>query len=117
MKNLDELRKIRDDVRKSMELRAGQHRAKVVVGMGTCGIAAGARETMKALLDALEKAGVTDVAVTATGCAGFCEKEPLVEVEVQGAAAVRYGKVDAVAARRIITEHVLGGKPVADLVF
>ena len=117
MKNLDELRKVRDEVRKSMELRAGQHRAKVVVGMGTCGIAAGARETMNAIMAALDKAAVTDVAVTATGCAGFCEKEPLVEVHIQGAAPVRYGKVDASAARRIVTEHVLGGKVVSELVF
>jgi len=117
MKNLDELRKIRDEVRKSMDQRAGAHRAKLIVGMGTCGIAAGARETMQALMDALEQAGVSDVAVTATGCAGFCEREPLVDVEIGGQPAVRYGKVDAAAARRIVTEHVLGGRKVDSLVF
>ena len=117
MKNLDELRKIRDEVRKGLELRSGTHRAKIVVGMGTCGIAAGARETMKAFMDALEKAGVSDVAVTATGCAGFCEREPLVDVEITGQAPVRYGKVDVAAASRIVTEHVLGGKKVESLVF
>lgn len=117
MKNLDELRKIRDEVRKGLDLRSGAHRAKIVVGMGTCGIAAGARDTMQALMDALEKAGVADVAVTATGCAGFCEREPLVDVEIAGQPAVRYGKVDAAAARRIVAEHIVGGKPVDSLVF
>lgn len=117
MKSLDDLRKIRDEVRKGMEMRSGQHRAKIVVGMGTCGIAAGARDTMQALMSALEAAGVSDVAVTATGCAGFCEREPLVDVEIAGQPAVRYGKVDAAAARRIVTEHIVGGQRVENLVF
>ena len=117
MKSLEELRKIREQVRKSMELRAGEHRAKVVVGMGTCGIAAGARDTMKAFMDALESAGISDVAVTATGCAGFCEQEPLVEVETKGAPTVRYGHVDVEAARRIVAEHIVGGTPVEELIF
>ena len=117
MKSVEELRKLRDEVKKSMDLRAGAYRAKVVVGMGTCGIAAGARETMKGFLDALEKAGVSDVAVTATGCAGFCEKEPLVEIEMKGQPTVRYGRVDAAAAGRIVNEHIVGGNQVKDLVF
>ncbi len=117
MKDLAELRKIRDDVRKSLELRAGQHRAKVVVCMGTCGIAAGARDTMKAFMDALESEGVSDVAVTATGCAGFCEQEPLVEVQIQGGKPIRYGHVDGNAAARIVKEHVIGGNVVTEMVF
>ncbi|MFN2352024.1 MAG: ferredoxin [Kiritimatiellia bacterium] len=117
MKNLDELRKIRDEVRKSMEIRSGNHRAKIVVGMGTCGIAAGARETMQALMGELEQAGINDVAVTATGCAGFCEREPLVDVEIAGQPAVRYGKVDAASARKIVQEHIVGGRKVDSLVF
>jgi len=117
MKNLDELRKIRDQVKKDLELRGGSHRAKIIVCMGTCGIAAGARDTMEALLGALEEAGLTDVAVTAAGCAGFCEQEPLVEVQMAGATAVRYGHVDEAGAKRIITEHIVGGNTVDDLVF
>jgi len=117
MKNLEELRKIRDEVRKNMDLRSGKKRAKIVVCMGTCGIAAGARETMKAFMDALEKAGIGDVSLTTAGCAGFCEKEPLVEVEISGTAPVRYGHVDVVAAQRIVKEHILKGKIVQDLVF
>lgn len=117
MKNLEALRKIRDEARKSLDLRGGGQRARVVVCMGTCGIAAGARDTMQAFMDALEKAGAGDVAVTATGCAGFCDQEPLVEVEVQGASPVRYGRVDAPAAHRIVAEHLLKGKVVDALVF
>ena len=117
MKSLEELRKIRDEVKKSLEMRAGAHRAKIVVCMGTCGIAAGARETMKAFMGAVEKAGVSDVAVTATGCAGFCEQEPMAEVEINDQPSIRYGHVDAAAAKRIVKEHVLGGKPVKDLIF
>ncbi|MBT3379579.1 MAG: (2Fe-2S) ferredoxin domain-containing protein [Lentisphaerae bacterium] len=117
MKSLEELRKIRDEVRQSLDLRAGEHRAKIVVCMGTCGIAAGARDTMKAFMDALGEANVNDVAVTAAGCAGFCEQEPLVEVEIEGQDSVRYGHVDADAAKTIVTEHVVGGNKVEQLVF
>jgi NADP-reducing hydrogenase subunit HndB len=117
MKSLAELQKIRDEVRKSLDMRSGGHRAKVVVGMGTCGIAAGARDTMKAFVEALDKEGITDVAVTATGCAGFCEREPLVDVEIQGQTPVRYGRVDGAAAQRIVQDHLKGGKVVKDLVF
>ncbi|NLF16389.1 MAG: (2Fe-2S) ferredoxin domain-containing protein [Lentisphaerae bacterium] len=117
MKSLDELRKIRDQVRQELELRSGRYRAKVVVCMGTCGIAAGARETMKALLDALAAHQVTDVAVVAAGCRGFCEQEPLVEVQVGEAPAVTYGHVDAAAAARIVAEHLVGGRTVQELVF
>jgi (2Fe-2S) ferredoxin len=117
MKSLDELRAIRDEVRKNLEMRAGGHRAKIVVGLGTCGIAAGARETMLAFIEALDAAAIGDVAVTATGCAGFCDQEPLVDVEMQGQPVVRYGRVDAAAAKRIVEEHIVGGRRVEALVF
>jgi NADP-reducing hydrogenase subunit HndB len=117
MKSLEELKRIRDEVRKDLELRSGSHRAKVVVCMGTCGIAAGARETMKVIMDALEEQGVSDVAVTAAGCPGFCEQEPLVEVQLKDQEGVRYGHVDAAAAKRIVAEHIVGGSQVDDLVF
>ncbi len=117
MKTLEELRQIRDETRKTMDLRSGKQRARVIVGMGTCGIAAGARDTMQAFMDALEQAGGGDVAVTATGCAGFCDQEPLVEVEIKDSEPVRYGHVDAAAAQRIVKEHLMQGKVVDALVF
>ncbi|MDT8391819.1 MAG: (2Fe-2S) ferredoxin domain-containing protein [Lentisphaeria bacterium] len=117
MKNLDELRRIRDEVRKSMELRSGGNRGRITVCMGTCGIAAGARDTMKAVMDALEQADITDIAVTAAGCAGYCDREPMLEVEMETGGAVRYGNVDAAAAERIVREHIVGGQVLTDLVF
>ncbi len=117
MKSLDELRKIRDEAKKDLEMRSGDHRAKIIVSMGTCGIAAGARETMKAFVDALGKHGLTDVAVTATGESGLVGREPVVEVDVKGASPVSYGNVDAEAARRIVAEHLVSGHPVEDFVF
>lgn len=117
MKSLEELRKIRDQVRKDLDLRAGNHRAKVIVCMGTCGIAAGARDTMKAFMEALGAADIQDVIVTAAGCAGFCEQEPLVEVQIQGEKPVRYGHVDAAGAKRIVSDHIVNGQTVDDLLF
>ncbi len=117
MKSLEELRKIRDEVKKSMDMREGAHRGKVVVCMGTCGIAAGARETMNSFMRSLEEQGVSDVALTAAGCAGFCEQEPLVEVDIKGREPVRYGHVDGAAAARIVEQHIVGGKVVDELVF
>jgi NADP-reducing hydrogenase subunit HndB len=117
VKNLEELRELRDRARSELELRGGSQRARVTVCMGTCGIASGARETMRAFMDELELAELGDVAITATGCAGFCEKEPMVEVEVKDADPVRYGHVDAAGAKRIVNEHLKQGLVVADLVF
>ena len=116
MKSVEELKKIRDEVRKNLAMRAGGHRARIVVGMGTCGIAAGARDTLLAFMTALEASAVSDVAVTATGCAGFCDQEPLVDVEVSGQPPVRYGRVGADDAKRIVAEHILGGRKVEALV-
>ena len=117
MKSLDELRKIREEVKKGMDMREGGHRGKVVVCMGTCGIAAGARETMNAFMKAFEEKGISDIALTAAGCAGFCEQEPLVEVELRGEEPVRYGHVDAGTAEKIVERHLLGGKKVEESVF
>ena len=117
MKNLDELRKLRDETRHVLDLRGGKQRIRVTVCMGTCGIAAGARETMRAFMDELAAAGMGDVAVTAAGCAGFCEKEPMVDVEIKDDKPVRYGHVNAAAVRRIVREHLAQGQVVSDLVF
>ena len=80
--------------------------------MGTCGIAAGARDAMKAILDAIEKDSITGVIVSQTGCIGLCEKEPIVQVVVGEQAKVTYGKVTSQVARRIMQEHVVEGKVV-----
>ena len=80
---IDDLKKLRDDSAGALALRAGTARAKVTVHMGTCGIAAGARDVMAALLKEIEAQGVTDVLVTTSGCAGLCSREPMATVEVR----------------------------------
>ncbi|MHB8070815.1 MAG: (2Fe-2S) ferredoxin domain-containing protein [Candidatus Cryosericum sp.] len=116
MKSLDELKRIKEQTLKEMDLRQAKERGKVVVAMGTCGIAAGAKDTLMAVIDELEKADVHDVKVVQSGCMGLCDKEPTVEVSMKDQPVVIYGDVDETNARRIVREHVQGGKVVADLV-
>jgi NADP-reducing hydrogenase subunit HndB len=117
MKSLDELRKIKEEVQQSMRARKTGHGKKIIIGMGTCGIAAGARDTMKAFISALNKADINDVAVTVAGCEGFCEQEPLISVEIAGEPMIKYGKVDAAAAKKIVAEHLQNGNIVKELQF
>jgi len=117
MKNLEELKKIRDKVRKDLELRTGKHRIKIVVCLGTCGIAAGARETMNTLVDLIDKSNRTDTIVTTSGCAGFCEQEPMIQVYVEDKEPVVYGKVDSKAAEEIFKKHILKGEIVEKYLF
>ncbi len=84
--------------------------------MGTCGIAAGARDTMKAFMDALAAARIDDVSLTAAGCAGFCNREPCVDVQIGDQPVVHYAHVDRQAARRIVDSHIVAGETVRDLV-
>ncbi len=107
---LEELRKLRDS--KKTELRKRDAEGKniqVIVGMGTCGLAAGAKSTLDAFLSALdEKKLVDDVLVRQTGCMGLCHSEPTVEVAVPGMPTVIYGKVDAATAKQIVEKHLIG---------
>ena len=91
MKSLDELRKLREKAQEAIRLREQTDGTKIIVGMGTCGIAAGAREVMLALMDELEKKNIADVVVTQTGCAGLCEKDPLVVVFRPGEPKITFG--------------------------
>jgi NADP-reducing hydrogenase subunit HndB len=107
---IDELEEIRGRARKKMSLREGEHTRRVIVHMGTCGIAAGARDVMRELLRAIEETGMEDVAVTSSGCAGLCSKEPMITIEETGKPAVKYCNLDAAAMNMIIKEHLRGGK-------
>lgn len=107
MKTLEDLKKIREDAQKAMKVREGQQNCKVVVAMGTCGIASGAREVMAAILDELEKRNITDVTVTQSGCKGLCEQEPTVDVIKMGQPAVTYGYVTPEKARMIVAQHIV----------
>lgn len=106
---IDDLKKIKDKHLAEMTIRVGGARAKVTVHMGTCGIAAGAREIMDAVTESVASSGVTDVIVTNSGCAGACSKEPMITVEVLGQAPVKYVELNTDKVKEIFTEHVQGG--------
>ncbi|MDH5385824.1 MAG: (2Fe-2S) ferredoxin domain-containing protein [Candidatus Aminicenantes bacterium] len=111
---IEDLEKISQRVRKTTLLREGAGKAKITVHMGTCGIAAGAREIMNTLLDEFEKRNIIDVILTSSGCAGLCSKEPMATVEVKDEAPVKYVDLTPEKIRRILNEHVLGGKVVSE---
>lgn len=115
--DLEELRKIREKAKKEMERRQKERGVKrVVVAMGTCGIGAGAREVMAALLDEISTRGIVDVEVTQTGCAGYCEHEPIVTV-IDERGRIIYRKVTPEDAREIVEKHLLGGTVLGHLIF
>jgi len=105
-----DLKKIKEKAHADAALRAGEQRAKITVHMGTCGIAAGARTVMDSLMAEIAEAGVSDVVVTTSGCAGFCSQEPMVTVEMKGDEPIIYGKVDANKMRQIFKRHVMQGE-------
>ncbi len=112
IKSLDDLQKIREAALAKRKLSETSGSKQVIVGMGTCGIAAGARETMKSVLDYIEANNLENVAVTQTGCIGLCEQEPIMQVVMPGQEKVTYGKVNAEVAKKIMKEHVADGKVV-----
>jgi NADP-reducing hydrogenase subunit HndB len=111
---IQDLAKIREKTRALTTIREGSGRAKVTVHMGTCGIAAGAREIMDALLDEMEKNKVTDVIVTTSGCAGLCNREPMATVELKEHPPVKYVDLTPEKIRKIFVKHVLGGRLVSE---
>lgn len=116
MKTLDELRKIREKAQNQMKLRESGNRFKVVVGMGTSGIAMGAREVMRAVLDEIANRDLKDILVTQTGEKGLSSMEPVLDVIEEGKPVVTYGKLDAEKARRIVAEHLVNNRVVQDYV-
>lgn len=106
-----DLQKIKERVHAETSLREGGQRAKVTVHMGTCGIAAGAREVMNSLMDAIAEADVSDVAVTTSGCAGLCSQEPMVTVEITGQEPIIYSRIDRSKMRQIFKRHIIAGEP------
>lgn len=107
-----DLKKIKEKHQAEFALREGGYTAKIIVHMGTCGIAAGAREIMTSVMDEIGKLNRSDIIVTTSGCAGLCAREPLATVELAQQPPVRYSDLTPEKMREIFTEHVLGGKPV-----
>ena len=113
MKTLEELMAIRNKMQGQVNLRADDATVRVVVGMATCGIAAGARPVLTAFSDAVQEKGLNNVMVTQTGCIGLCQFEPIVEVHEPGKEKVTYIKMTAEKAAEVIEQHLIGGDVVA----
>ncbi len=106
---IGDLEKIREKVRRTANLRQGKARAKITVHMGTCGIAAGAREILSALLKEIEKKKLNDVIVTTSGCAGLCSREPMATVEIKDKPPVKYVDLTTQRIKKILNNHILKG--------
>ena len=115
MKSLEELMAIKAKMQDKVSLRTSSGDTRIVVGMATCGIAAGARPVLNAFVEGINEAGLSDsVIVTQTGCIGICQYEPVVEVYTKDNEKVTYVKMTAERAKEIIEKHIKGGKPVAE---
>ncbi|MCX7883863.1 MAG: (2Fe-2S) ferredoxin domain-containing protein [Caloramator sp.] len=116
MKTIKELEEIRKKTLDVVNQRKDRTTTRIVVGMATCGIAAGARPVLLAIMDEVSKLGLSDVIVAQTGCIGLCRLEPIVEVIKPGEEKVTYIKMTPEKARRIVKEHVVEGKVVDEYV-
>jgi NADP-reducing hydrogenase subunit HndB len=114
IKSLEELKRVREEALQKKQMKATPGNVQVIIAMGTCGIAAGARDTMKSVLNYIENENVSGVTVTQTGCLGRCEEEPIVQVMVGDQPKVVYGKVNNQVAEKIMKQHVQNGQPVKE---
>ncbi len=112
MKSLAELQAIRNKTINNVVMRKEGDNIRIVIGMATCGIAAGARPVMNAFMEEISKRGLSNVAVTQTGCIGVCRLEPIVEVYMPGEEKVTYVKMDAKKAVEVVAEHIVNGRAV-----
>jgi NADP-reducing hydrogenase subunit HndB len=112
IKSAADLKMLADRAKASVELREGTKDVQVTVHMGTCGIAAGARGVIAAFMREIAAAGVDDVTLRQAGCAGLCEQEPMITVRDASDTPYRYGLLDDAKVKTIVTEHLVGGKPV-----
>lgn len=115
MKSLAELAAIRERMKDKVVMREGTTETRIVVGMATCGIAAGARPVLNAFVEGVDKAGLNgSVMVSQTGCIGICQYEPVVEVYAPGQEKVTYVKMTAEKAAEVLEKHIKGGKVVQE---
>ena len=114
VRTIEELRQLKEEAQRSIKVRLDTG-TKITIGMGTCGIAAGAREVMHAILDELQQREI-EAHVTTVGCAGLCASEPLIDIEQAGGGRVTYGNVSPTMVPRIIEEHLIGGRIVEEWV-
>lgn len=114
MKSIEELKAIREKALKEISIRENENKVRIVVGMATCGIAAGAKPVMSAFIEELGKRNIQNVTVSMTGCVGICRLEPVAEVYEANGEKTTYVKLDAEKARRIIAEHIVNQRPVIE---
>lgn len=113
LKTLDELKVLRDKHRNEVlhrDTTDSENKIRITVGMATCGIASGARETLLAISDELKNQNITNVTVVQAGCMGYCYAEPTIEIRVPGQEPILYGKVDALRGRELVTRHIKNGE-------
>ncbi|TCO70735.1 (2Fe-2S) ferredoxin domain-containing protein [Marinisporobacter balticus] len=110
MKSLEELAKIREEAIKKVDIRREREGTRIVVGMATCGIAAGARPVLMALLEEVKVRNLKDVLVNQTGCIGVCRLEPIVEVYKPGEEKVTYVNMTPEKAKEMVAQHIVNGK-------
>jgi NADP-reducing hydrogenase subunit HndB len=106
---IEDLRREREEARGKIHLREGEFKGRVIVHMGTCGIAAGARNIVSAFLNEKENRKITDILITTSGCAGLCSREPMATVELLNSPPVKYVDLTPDKATKIFKEHILGG--------
>ena len=115
MKSLEELKAIRDRVQNQMDMRNdNDNDTRIVIGMATCGIAAGARPVLNEFLQEINKRGLSGVTVTQTGCIGMCRLEPIVEIFKPGEEKVTYVKMTPDKVAKVVTDHIVNGRPVME---
>jgi len=114
-KSPKDLLKLKEKVQAELELRKGVKEIQITVHMGTCGIAAGARDVLGTLARELESAAIGNVTLRQSGCAGLCDREPMLTLTDKNGEQFRYGNLDGKKVHRIVQEHVVGGTPIVEL--
>ncbi|MBW1892726.1 MAG: (2Fe-2S) ferredoxin domain-containing protein [Deltaproteobacteria bacterium] len=112
--NIEDLKNIKERVAKETSLRHGGNTIKVTVHMGTCGIAAGAREVMNILMEEMAQSNRSDIRVVTSGCMGMCSSEPNITVELEGEQPIVYKDMDANKMRQVFKRHILEGEVQSD---
>ena len=115
MKSLAELAELRQKSLNKINMRDGESKKRVIVGMATCGIAAGARPVMKTFIEELKKRNINDIQVEMTGCMGMCALEPMVDIFDDEGNKTTYVKMSPEKVVRVVAEHLVNGKPVSEL--
>jgi (2Fe-2S) ferredoxin len=119
IKSLEDLKALRDKYKGNVDMRSNiddVNKIRISVGMATCGIASGSRETINAIVEEVKVQGLTNVSIVQTGCLGYCYAEPVVEVSMPGKESILYGNIDTIKATEIVDRHLKKGEVIADWV-